>query len=119
MAITGSLSIKSSMAGFNTSRHADRSTVIAFVSSYKDRFPQNEDAADVFMADPKNQQWLEKVLGKGKKLGVSKVTKPQRADWIPRDMWIPDNPSPRATYKHEATRIAQNMRKQLEAEEGQ
>lgn len=105
--------LRNSLAGFNTSRRADRSTVKAFIASYLRAFPDRSE--DVARQLPDLYDWMYTMLEKPqapKRLRKPKV-KPQRDVWVPKSHYIPEYA--KASYKWQATNIARSMRERIES----
>jgi hypothetical protein len=101
-------SLQASLAGWNVSPRADRSSAREFLRSYLKAFPER-------------WEWLKPQMVQAVKIankllvGTPKIiTKTPKTNWIPPSHYIPDSPNPRRSYRRQAANIARDMREKLE-----
>lgn len=68
---------------------------------------------------PLTKGWKKKLIGQEPTQTTLDFTKPIekkyiKPAWVPKERYIPDEPNPLRSYRHEATRIARHMREQLD-----
>lgn len=115
--------LQPSLAGFNASKRADRRSPGVFIESYLKAFPHQRKRLMRELSDL--EPWISDMLTRQPRSGGEqpketrpdigrRVVKLPRAEWIPRERYIPDSPHPRYMYRREGTNIARYMREQLE-----